>query len=79
MSTAHTGGYCPVKDKMIMTAEQAAVTARTTKSKTYQCEHCGGHHVTHARKKKFGKGETRQRGSKYDRRREQRFTKKFIP
>lgn len=79
MSTQHNGAYCPVNDKMVLTKERAAVVARTVNGRTYACEHCGGHHVTHPRKKKFGKVATRQRNSKYDRTKEKVFTKKFKP
>lgn len=50
MSTEHTGAYCPVKDKMVLSREEAAGIAKRTGNATYKCEHCDGWHITSGRR-----------------------------
>lgn len=50
MSTSHTGPYCAVKDKMMLTKEEAAAMLRRLKKmKSYRCPHCGSWHITSTR------------------------------
>lgn len=50
MSTEHNGPYCVHKDKMILSREEAASTAKRVKGLTsYKCKHCGGWHIAHKR------------------------------
>ncbi len=49
MSTAHTGDYCQVKDKMCLTEQEANGILKRIKDKPmhkYKCEVCGTWHIS---------------------------------
>lgn len=47
MNTAHKGGYCPHKDKMMMSEEFARSEARRiTGMSAYKCVRCGSWHIS---------------------------------
>lgn len=47
MSTSHHGSYCPIKDKMILSEQQAIIEVKRMKGVgKYKCRHCGGWHLT---------------------------------
>lgn len=51
MSTAHTGSYCAVKDKMMLGRAEAKKAAERMKGmQAYQCEVCGKWHLAHRQK-----------------------------
>jgi hypothetical protein len=47
MSTSHHGSYCQIKDKMILSEQQAIIEVKRMKGVgKYKCRHCGGWHLT---------------------------------
>lgn len=53
MSTEFNGEYCSHKDKMKLGRTEAAQMAkRMGNARTYQCDECGGWHLTHESKRK---------------------------
>lgn len=56
MSTEHNGGYCTIKDKMILTREEAGRIAANKKGlRTYKCPHCPGYHITHSPTRRYAR------------------------
>ncbi len=46
MSEAHFGGYCPRRDKMMLSQSEAVgIARRMSGAGTYLCPHCGAHHL----------------------------------
>lgn len=70
MSTAHQGGYCTHRDKMILSQSEAARMAkRIGGMATYKCDHCTGWHLCTSKKdgRRFNRINRRERRTRKSR------------
>lgn len=58
MSTEHNGGYCPVRDKMMLTRSEAREMSKQGGFVPYLCTHCDMWHVHTNKGKKQRSGKS---------------------